>query len=139
MHALISTIPMHFVFLNQYYPPDAAPTGVMLEGLAQGLIAAGHEVTVLCAAGGYAAGGDPSPAGSTQDSSSAESAPQSGIHHPRTIRIRASRFGRGSFVGKLLDYASYYLGVAWKLLTLRPLPDRIVALTTPPYLAWYRC
>jgi len=48
-------LPMRLVFLNQYYPPDAAPTGVMLEGLVQGLLEAGHEVTVLCATGGYAA------------------------------------------------------------------------------------
>ena len=50
---------MHLVFLNQYYPPDAAPTGVMLEGLVEGLLRDGHQVSVLCAAGGYA--------GKTQD------------------------------------------------------------------------
>ena len=38
-------------------------------------------------------------------------------------------------MGKLLDYLSYYLGVAWKLGTMRPAPERIVALTTPPYLS----
>jgi hypothetical protein len=36
-------------------------------------------------------------------------------------------------VGKVMDYLSYYLGVAWMLLWLRP--DRIVAMTTPPYLS----
>jgi hypothetical protein len=51
------------------------------------------------------------------------------------MRIRATRFGRGTFVGKLIDYFSYYLGVAWKLGTMRPAPERIVALTTPPYLS----
>ncbi|MEI6654714.1 MAG: glycosyltransferase [Verrucomicrobiota bacterium] len=50
-------------------------------------------------------------------------------------RIGATAFGRGTFVGKLLDYATYYLGASWKLLTMRPPPDRIVALTTPPYLS----
>ncbi len=38
-------------------------------------------------------------------------------------------------MGKLLDYASYYFGVAWRLGTMTPPPDRIVALTTPPYLS----
>ena len=47
---------MHLVFLNQYYPPDAAPTGVMLKAVAERLVADGHGVTVLCAAGGYASG-----------------------------------------------------------------------------------
>ena len=118
---------MHVVFLNQYYPPDAAPTGVMLEGLVQGMLAAGHEVTVLCTDGGYAAG-------DTTDGHPAEPA---AVAHPalRIIRIGATNFGRGTFGGKLLDYASYYLWVAWKLCLLQPQPTRIVALTTPPYLA----
>lgn len=159
---------MHLVFLNQYYPPDAAPTGVMLEGLAQGLIDAGHEVTVLCAAGGYAGGWNANAeertsnaehstsnaehstsngedrtaedcgAGRQPDASATPSAtadPQSSVPRPRIIRIGATKFGRGTFSGKLVDYASYYLGAGWKLLTLRPRPDRIVALTTPPYLS----
>ncbi|MCX6868828.1 MAG: glycosyltransferase family 4 protein [Verrucomicrobia bacterium] len=134
---------MHLVFLNQYYPPDAAPTGVMLAGLAQGLIEAGHEVSVLCAAGGYAGAGDGrseiedsgSRIGSGSASSSAIRDPLSAIPYPRIIRIRAFRFGRGTLLGKMLDYASYDAGVAWKLLTMRPAPERIVALTTPPYLS----
>jgi len=114
---------MHLVFLNQYYPPDAAPTGVMLEAVAQELITQGHSVTILCAEGvGYATASAPSL--STTD------------HSPvRVVRIPASRFGRGSFIGKLADYLSYYLGVLWRLLILHPRPDRIIALTTPPYLS----
>jgi colanic acid biosynthesis glycosyl transferase WcaI len=45
---------MHLVFLNQYYPPDAAPTGVMLAAVVEELAAQGHKVTVICAEGGYA-------------------------------------------------------------------------------------
>jgi hypothetical protein len=200
---------MHFVFLNQYYPPDAAPTGVMLEAVAEHLANQGHHVTVICAGGGYAGGGGAnverrseevgldrragplvaSGAGSKGDevgenvehrtsnverrseekevpgigdrvlgigdeerprgSSSASSSIQHStfniqyskstrsIHHPspRILRLGATRFGRGTFVGKLLDYASYYLGVAWSLMRMQPRPDRIVALTTPPYLS----
>ncbi|MCX6874253.1 MAG: hypothetical protein NTW21_10665 [Verrucomicrobia bacterium] len=178
---------MRLVFLNQYYPPDAAPTGVMLEGLVQGLAKDGHEVTVLCAPGGYAGavgrGGIPPRRASprrdvangargeeedkevicdcegradpprsaelpstAQDSNdhamAARPQGESGrgeaatpYQHPRIIRIGATTFGRGSFTGKLLDYASYYLGVSWKLLAMRPAPERIVAMTTPPYLS----
>ena len=138
---------MHLVFLNQYYPPDAAPTGVMLEGLVQGLVDAGHEVTVLCATGGYAESmrGQPEIVDCRlkinkegERRQSAPASPTSTSDPPSSIhihRIRASRFGRGTFIGKLLDYVSYYFGTGWKLLTLRPRPDRIVALTTPPYLA----
>jgi len=179
---------MHLVFLNQYYPPDAAPTGVMLEGLVEGLLRDGHQVSVLCAAGGYAgktrdkktqdARQDKDPnierrtsniEHRTQDDCgreqkhSAQAPPPTRLNSPltidnsssslascvlhscvsstipepqlRIIRIGASKFGRGTFAGKLADYASYYVGVGWKLLTLRPRPDRIVALTTPPYLS----
>ena len=45
---------MHFVFINQYYPPDAAPTGIMLVRVVQEIVKAGHEVTVISARGGYA-------------------------------------------------------------------------------------
>lgn len=113
---------MHLVFLNQYHPPDVAPTGVMLGAVVEQLAADGHRVTVLCAAGGYAGG-------SRED----EAARASG--GTRVMRIGATRFGRGTHVGKLADYLTYYLGVAWQLAWMSPRPDRIVALTTPPYLS----
>ncbi len=134
---------MHLVFLNQYYPPDAAPTGVMLQDLVEELVRAGHAVTVLCASGGYAGREKLTIETLKTERREADralpaflqlSTPNS-QHLPTIIRLRASRFGRGTFVGKLLDYASYYLGVAWTLMTLHPKPDRIVALTTPPYLS----
>lgn len=111
---------MHLVFLNQYYPPDVAPTGVMLEAVVKHLVAEGHDVTVICADGGYADG---------HGSPCYDSLPAN------VIRIRATRFGRGSFIAKLLDYISYYWGAAWYLLMLKRRPDRVVALTTPPYLS----
>lgn len=117
---------MHLVFLNQYYPPDAAPTGVMLEAVVERLVADGHQVTVICAAGGYAG------ASSGSDRSVRSVGSFSG---PRFVRLRATRFGRGTFLGKLVDYASFYARVKWRLMTLQPAPDRIVALTTPPYLS----
>ena len=148
---------MHLVFLNQYYPPDVAPTGVVLRDLAERLAADGHQVTVLCAEGGYGENaekrkseGAESGREGAEDSrfkrgeegavadaqwggtETAIGQPTSG---PRVVRIGATRFGRGSFVGKLLDYLSYYLGVAWRLSWMQPRPDRIIALTTPPYLS----
>ena len=43
---------VHLLLINQYYPPDEAPTGLMLESVAEELVAMGHEVTVLCSCGG---------------------------------------------------------------------------------------
>lgn len=116
---------MHIVLVNQYFPPDEAPTGLMLEAVAHDLADLGHQVTVVCAAGGYANTGTTAP----DLSSSREEG------NLRIIRLRATGFGRGTFIGKLSDYLSFYLGVAWTLASMRQKPDRIVALTTPPYLS----
>ena len=154
---------MHLVFLNQYYPPDAAPTGVMLEAVVEELAAQGHRVTVLCAEGGYAGerhktarrktqeedvGRDgfthpshlsPSARGENESACGGRAAPDEVGRlrkgDPTMIRIGATRFGRGTFWGKLMDYVSYYLGVAWRLAWMNPRPGRVVALTTPPYLS----
>lgn len=114
---------MHFILINQYYPPDVAPTGLMLEAVAQAMMKRGHQVTVLCAEGGY---------GGSRTSGKNSHFSRAGI---RIERIRATGFGRGSAVAKLADYLTFYLGVALKLATLKPRPDRVVALTTPPYLS----
>jgi colanic acid biosynthesis glycosyl transferase WcaI len=119
---------MNFILINQYYPPDGAPTGLMLEAAAGELVALGHDVTILCSAGGYAA----TAAGAAPVPTAAEGLPSPA---PRVVRCWSTTFGRASFLGKLLDYGSFYLGVTWELLTLRPAPDRLVALTTPPYLS----
>ena len=160
---------MHLVFLNQYYPPDAAPTGVMLAAVAEELAAQGHEVTVICAEGGYAnverrtsnvehpttdgRAGFTHPADLSPSARGKEGSPKKNVDPaiagrpsaekmghlrkgaPTVLRIRATRFGRGTFLGKVVDYLSYYVGVAWRLAVMRPRPERIVALTTPPYLS----
>jgi hypothetical protein len=121
----------HLVFLNQYYPPDVAPTGVMLEGVVRQLVRDGHAVTVLCAAGGYGGQGGGMSADAVEEKRAAHgTAPRAAV-----IRIGATRFGRGTMVGKLLDYASFYGGVIWRLGMMNPRPTRVVALTTPPYLS----
>lgn len=121
---------VNLVLINQYFPPDEAPTGLMLEAVAERLVEQGHRVTVLCSvAGGYAGAG---PGEAERDGARNSAEPGAGV---RLLRVGATSFGRASFLGKLVDYASFYLGVGWQLLRLDPKPDRIVALTTPPYLA----
>ena len=113
---MFQSLRVHLVLLNQYYPPDEAPTGLMLEAVAAALVEAGHRVTVLCAEGGYAGTGSTPKSGAPETSVAGEPRGR-GVE---VIRIGTTKFGRGTFVGKLADYASYYLGVAWKLLTLDP-------------------
>jgi glycosyltransferase involved in cell wall biosynthesis len=47
---------MRILFLNQYFPPDPAPTGVLLREVADELVAAGHEVDFVAARQSYRGG-----------------------------------------------------------------------------------
>jgi glycosyltransferase involved in cell wall biosynthesis len=111
---------MRIVLINQYYPPDMAPTGIMLEGVVERLVRDGHEVSVVCANGRYAGhGGGDRPARCDY----------------RVVRIGGPKFGLGAAWRKFLDYLVFYCAVGVELLVMRPRPERIVALTTPPYLS----
>lgn len=110
---------MRICLVNQFYPPDVAPTGAVLQDLARGLVARGHEVSVCCSARDY--GGGCTYAGGL-DADGVE------IH-----RVRAFGFGRRTHVGRLLDYASFLVGLWARIRRLAPRPDLFVVLTTPPY------
>ena len=140
--------PMHFVLLNQFYPPDVLPTGVVLEAVAEALVSRGHQVTVVCGqsvagSSGLAVGSRREDAGYGQkagDKSSIDSRHSSvnSEHggHVEVVRLWAPGWGkRKSAVGKILSYAAYYGGVAAWLLRRRVRADVVVALTSPPYLS----
>lgn len=112
--------PKHFVLVNQFYAPDMAPTGRVLHDLARTMTTRGHSVTVFCSRRSYV-GTDVYP-------------PCEELDRVKVVRLWASGFGRQSFIGKLNDYVTFYAGLAWKLITIRPKPDMILALTTPPYI-----
>ena len=111
----------HLVFFNQYYPPDLAPTGVMLRDVAQEMVARGIRVTILCSRGGYsgkgAEGQDTDPSGQVE-----------------VVRVPTFRFGRQTLIGKLCDYTSFYLFAFLRAFMIKGKPTCYVAMTTPPYL-----
>jgi colanic acid biosynthesis glycosyl transferase WcaI len=109
---------MRIVLLNQFYPPDLAPTGVYLHDLARQLVRSGHEVSVLASRHAYGGGG--------------EFAAFERLDGVAVHRLPGSAFGRSSLGGKLADYATYYLQLAARLLD-RFDPELVVSLTTPPY------
>jgi len=109
-----------YLLLNQFYPPDPAPTGRYLHDLARALVARGHRVRVLCSRNGYD-GRARYPARETID----------GVE---VIRLRATGFGRRGFLGRTADYASFYLSVLAAVLFGRDRPGLVLSLTTPPYL-----
>jgi colanic acid biosynthesis glycosyl transferase WcaI len=111
---------MNFLLINQYYPPDTAPTGHYLHDVARVLVQRGHSVTVFCSQRAYN-GQESYPLAEDRD----------GVF---ICRVKASGFGRMSGLGKLLDYASFYLTLMGRLLSSSCRPDVILALTTPPHL-----
>jgi colanic acid biosynthesis glycosyl transferase WcaI len=110
---------MRIVLLNQFYPPDVAPTGRYLHDLARELVAKGHHVTVIASRHAYGGGGD------------FEAREQ--LDGVEVIRLSGSGFGRDSYLGKLADYTAYVAGLARELARVTK-PELVVALTTPPFL-----
>jgi len=109
------------LFVNQHYYPDFASTAQHLTDLAEHLDDEGFEVHVLCSAGHYLSGSMDVPMEETHN----------GVH---IHRVRATAFGRDSVLGRLTDYASFFLQVLWRVLT-GPRYDYVVTLTTPPLIA----
>lgn len=106
---------MNFVLVNQFFPPAAAPTGILLGDLAAELVRRRHDVTVIASAGSYGAeAGAPAPEG------------------VRVVRVGPKARHRSGPTSKLGDYLSFARG-AWRELARMPRPDAVVCMTTPPF------
>ncbi|MCS3629067.1 glycosyltransferase family 4 protein [Salinibacter ruber] len=112
--------PPSLLFVNQHYAPDLASTAQHLTDLAEHLAADGFEVHVLCSRGHYLSGEMDVPAEETRN----------GVH---VHRVRTTAFGRETTLGRIADYASFFLQVLRRLLK-GPRYDAVVSLTTPPLL-----
>jgi glycosyltransferase involved in cell wall biosynthesis len=110
------------LLVNQHYYPDVASTGQHLTDLAEYLAGEGYAVEVLTGRGKYVAG--------------KMNVPAREVWNGVTItRVRTTSFGRGSHVGRIVDYLSFYLRVLGALL-FGPKRDGVVFLTTPPLLGF---
>ncbi|HEY0784696.1 MAG TPA: glycosyltransferase family 4 protein, partial [Acidobacteriaceae bacterium] len=105
---------MRILLLNQFFWPDSSATSQLLTDLARGLLARGHQVSVISGDAGYAL---------------AESgeAPAVAIR-----RVKALPFGRGK-AGRVFSYLSFYARAAFEALRVEK-PDLVLTLTTPPLL-----
>ncbi len=110
---------MNFLLLNQFFPPDAAPTGQLLGDVARALAAQGHSVTVVCARVPYA--------GDVHGGDTFE------IPGVTVRRLWAASFGY-SPAARLASYATFYAGALGYAL-FGPRPDVVLSLTTPPLLS----
>lgn len=109
---------MRFLLLNQFYPPDVAPTGRYLHNLAHELVARGHGVDVLCSRARYDHG---------------TPLPPAELDGARVERVAGLGAGRGGLLRRGAGFAWFLAAAAWRSRGL-PRPDLVLALTTPPYL-----
>ena len=107
---------MKILLINQFFWPDSSATSQQLTDVAAGLAVRGHQVSVLCGDGGYAA--------------AASSEPPANVC---ILRVKALPFARGK-VGRILSYLSFYVTALFRGFTA-PRADVVVSLTTPPLIS----
>lgn len=111
---------MKVLLLNQFFPPDLAPTGQMAAELAEDLVASGIEVTALASRGRYLGG--------------RVLTRRERFRGIDVVRVAATSLGKRTLLHRAVDYASFYLTASAALATL-PRHDVVIALTTPPLIA----
>lgn len=112
---------MRITLINQFYTPDLAPTGHMAASLANHRAKSGDFVTVVTSVGGYVPE-------SIAKATSAQS-------NPRVIRLWTPQLGKSRKLTRVLDYTTFYLLAALRMMLL-PRQDLVISLTTPPFIAW---
>jgi glycosyltransferase involved in cell wall biosynthesis len=110
------------IFVNRFFYPDQSATSQMLSDLSIGLATRGYRIQVVCSRQLY-------------DEPQHKLAARALVAGVDVHRIWTTRFGRVGLMGRALDYASFYLSGAWKLLILLRRGDTVVAKTDPPMLS----
>jgi colanic acid biosynthesis glycosyl transferase WcaI len=120
---------VRLTIVNQFFPPDLAPTAHLAASLARHRAERGDEVTVITSRGDYVGTDDgPDPEGVV------ELPLGRGPGHIRVVRLRIPGGGKSSILTRLEGYAGFTAG-AWARLATLPTQDVVVSLTTPPYIA----
>ncbi len=117
---------MRVVFFNRSYYPDLGATGQLLSELTQDLVRDYDcEVTVV--------------AGPAPGAAAPRGLSVSETHEGVTIlRAKSTRLAPRGFLGRFVNYVSYFLAATWASFRLPP-ADVVVALTDPPIIglvAW---
>jgi colanic acid biosynthesis glycosyl transferase WcaI len=113
---------MKLIFVNRFFHPDHSATSQLLTRVATSLAARGWDVHVVTSRQRYDAADACLPARETFETVQ--------VH-----RVWTSRFGRGRFSGRVLDYLTFYSSAAWCLWRLTHRDDIVVAKTDPPMLS----
>lgn len=120
---------MRITIVNQFFPPDLAPTAHLAASLARHRAERGDEVTVVTSRGDYVATTKGSPSDEAPDLPLGE-----GPGRIRVVRMRIPGGGKSSILTRLEGYAGFTAG-AWARLATLPAQDVVVTMTTPPYIA----
>ncbi len=121
---------MRVTIVNQFFPPDLAPTAHLAASLARHRAEQGDEVVVVTSKGDYV-----TPADAATEASALDELPLGrGPGQIRVVRMRTSGRGKSSILTRLEGYVGFSAGAWVRLLTL-PRQDVVVSLTTPPYIA----
>jgi colanic acid biosynthesis glycosyl transferase WcaI len=113
---------MNIVFVNRFFYPDHSATSQLLSDLAFDLARQGHHVRVVTSRLHY-------------DDPNARLAPDEGIDGVAVHRLWTSRFGRGSLLGRAMDYLTFYSSAMWHLMWSLRRGDVVVAKTDPPLIS----
>jgi len=110
------------VFVNRFFYPDIAPTGLHAADVAFDLAAAGHEVHAVTSRLPY-------------DGEAAVFPAEETVRGVRVHRVWTTSFGRGSLAGQALDYLSFYFSAFFALAGMLDRDDVVVAKTDPPLIS----
>jgi glycosyltransferase involved in cell wall biosynthesis len=110
---------MRLTLINQFYTPDLSPTAHLCASLAEHRAEQGDQVTVITGRAGYlGALGDAACDGAVD------------VH-----RIRTTQLGSRTKSRRFIDWMTFYISALKDAASLPP-QDVVIAMTTPPFIAW---
>lgn len=110
------------IFINRYFYPDLSATSQMVSDLAFHLAERGARVWVVTSRQRY--------------ENPMDRLPSRELHARVEIcRVWTTRFGRMNLIGRMFDYASFYISSLIRLLRITKPGDVIVAKTDPPLIS----
>src|SRR6201995_4344455 len=107
---------MRILILNQAFSPDVVATAQYATDLAQALVGRGHQVTVVCSERAY-------------DDRGKRFGAYECMHGVEVIRVGGSGFGKASKWRRAVDFGSFFVACAARVLRLRRF-DLVIAMTT---------
>lgn len=114
--------PLRILLLNQTFHPDTVATAQYLSDLARSLAERGHTVTAISSRRAY-------------DDPARTHPPRETWRGVDVIRIANTGLGKSAKWKRAVDFASYLLACATRLLFLRK-HDVVIALTSPPLISF---